>query len=185
MVEHLYPNFLHDESVYADVEQFWINLWEGIDATVRNGWQTPWFEPLPPSISEGNPIFSAVAPSQRRGIRILQSEPMEKGLEFVAYADTFGGSIFDPNSIHELVISCALSDAAARLAHSLIIVWVEGKALSFDRYEAGLIASDGSRVERIYSDCLFPEADLITSSSFTDLRFSDSNNAPAVLKLTG
>jgi hypothetical protein len=185
MVEHLYPSFLHDERIYSQVEQFWIDLWGKIDPALRGGWQQPWFEPLPPSISEGNPIFSAVAPSQRRGIRILQSEPMEKGLEFVAYADTFGGSIFDPNSIHELVISCALSDAAARLAHSLIIVWVEGKALSFDRYEAGLIASDGARVEKIYSDCLFPEAGLITANGFTDHRFSASYNAPAAWKLTG
>jgi hypothetical protein len=185
MVEHLYPNFLHDQSVYADVEQFWINLWERIDATVRDGWQTPWFEPLPPSISEGNPIFSAVSPSLKRGIRVLQSEPTEKGLEFMAYPDTFGGSIFDPSTIHELVISCALSDEADRIARSLIVRWIEGKPIESDRYEAGLIALDGSRVERIYSDCLFPEADLIISNGFTNHRFSATYVGPAHWKLTG
>ncbi len=59
MVEHLYPNFLHDEGVYAQVEQYWIDLWEKIDPKIRDGWKQPWFQPLAPSISEGNPIFSA------------------------------------------------------------------------------------------------------------------------------
>jgi hypothetical protein len=179
MVEHLYPNFLHDESIYAQVEQFWIDLWGKIDPAIRDGWQQPWFQPLPPSISEGNPIFSAVSPFLKRGIRILQSEPVEKGLEFVAYPDTFGGSTFDPNAIHELVISCALSDAAARIGLSLITRWVEGKAVSFELHEAGLIASDGSRFERIYSDCFAPESDLIVSNGFADDRLSASYVAPA------
>jgi hypothetical protein len=164
MVDHLYSNFLHDEKVYARVEQHWIELWEKIDPAIRAGWQQPWFQPLPPSISEGNPIFSAVSRSLKRGIRILQSEPVEKRLEFVAYLDTFGGSIFDPNAIHELVISCALSEAAATIAVSLMIPWVEGKAVSFDLYDAGLIASNGSGVERIYSECFLPEADLIITN---------------------
>jgi hypothetical protein len=135
MIEHLYQNFLHDEKIYAQVEQFWIDLWQKIDPAIRDGWQQPWFQLLPPSISEGNPIFSAVSHRLKRGIRILQSEPTEKGLEFVAYPDTFDGSIFDAKAIHELVISCALSDAAARIALSLMMPWVEGKAISFDLLE--------------------------------------------------
>ena len=164
MADHLYSNFLHDEKVYARVEQHWIELWEKIDPAIRARWQQPWFQPLPPSISEGNPILSAVYRPLKRGIQILQSEPVENGLEFVAYLDTFGGSIFDPNAIHELVISCALSDAAATLALSLMRSWVGGKAVSFDLYEAGLIASNDSRVERVYADCFLPEADLIITN---------------------
>jgi hypothetical protein len=179
MIEHLYPNFLHDEKIYAQVEQFWIDLWQKIDPAICDGWQQPWFEPLPPSICEGNPIFSAVSPRLKRGIRILQSEPTEKGLEFVAYPDTFGGSIFDPKAIHELVISCALSDATARIALSLMMLWVEGKAISFDLHQAGLIASNSSRVERIYSDCFFPEAELIISNGSGHDRFSAPYFAPA------
>jgi hypothetical protein len=182
MVNHLYSNFLQDEAVYASAERYWIDLWDQIDSTIRvfMGWRQPWFQPLPPSISEGNPIFSAVSPLLRRGIRILQSEPTEKGLELVAYPDTFGGSIFDPNAIHELVISCALSDVAARVALSLMLPWVQGKGVSLDLSEAGLITSDDSRVERIYSDSiLLSEAGLSASNGSADERIASDYIVPA------
>jgi hypothetical protein len=154
MLVHIHSDFLTSERAYADAEQYWIDLWEQIDPITRHlkGWQHPWFQPLPPSISEGNPIFSAVSPKLRKAIRIIQFEPTEKELEFVAYPDTFGGSIFDPNSIHELVISCALSDAAAKLSLSLMLQWVEGGSFSFDLAEAGLNASYGFTAQRIYEN---------------------------------
>jgi hypothetical protein len=171
MVKHLFPDFLEDERVYLEAERFWIDLWEKIDTKtrVRHGWKQPWFQPLTPSISEGNPIFSAVSLQERRGIRIIQSVPVEKVLEFLAYPDTFGGSIFDPNAINELVISCALSDEAARLALSKMVDWVEGKAVSFDVEDAGLIASSDSTVEKIYADSNFLyEPGVVSSSDSTD-----------------
>ena len=109
MITHIYSHFLTQMHEYAAVEKYWINLWEQIEPNTRQGWQQPWFQPLPPSISEGNPIFTAVSLVNRRAIRIIQFEPTENTLEFVAYPDTFGGSSFDPKVIHELVISCALS----------------------------------------------------------------------------
>ena len=169
MVKHLHPNFLEDEGVYTSVERYWTDLWEKIDSNLRKGWKQPWFQPLPPSIGEGNPIFSAVSLLLRRGIRIILSEPTEKGLEFVAYPDTFGGSIFDPYAIHELVISCALSDEAARIALSLMLPWVEGKAVRFDAYEVGLIASNDPIVERIFANLnLVSEAGMILCNDSTD-----------------
>ncbi len=143
MIKHLFPDFLQDEAVYARVERFWIDLWQGIDPDVRarQGWCHPWFEPLPPSISEGNPIFSAVSPFLRRGVRILQYEPTEKGVEFFAYPDTFGGTIYDPDAIHELVISCALSDAAASLAMSHIRPWVANESIPLDPNGTGQVAT--------------------------------------------
>jgi hypothetical protein len=179
MVKHLYPNFLRDEDVYRQVEQYWIDLWTKIDPKIRYRWEQPWFQPLPPSISEGNPIFSAFSSLLRRGIRVLQSEPAEEGLELLAYPDTFGGSIYDPSAIHELVISCALSDAAARVAVSLMLPWIEGRAVSFELYDAGLITSNGSDVERIYSECYLPEADLIISNVYTAEKLSAPYIAPA------
>ena len=142
MVRHLHPNFLENTEDYALAEGYWIDLWEHIDANLRgrNGWEHPWFHPLPPSISEGNPIFSAVSPRLKRGIRIIQSAPTDKDLEFIAYLDTFGGMISDADSIHELVISCALSDLAAKTALSLIIPWIEGRDVSFDLPEDDPIA---------------------------------------------
>ena len=103
----------------------------------------------------------------------------------MAYPDTFGGSIFNQNAIHELVISCALSDVAARIARSLILPWVKGQAVSFDLYEAGLIAFDGSRFERIYSDCVFPEAELIISNGSVDDSLSATYIASGAWKLAG
>jgi hypothetical protein len=137
MLKHLYPNFLKDEREYVASERYWIDLWQQIDmdAKDRNEWRQPWFQPLPPSISEGNPIFSAVSPRLKRGIRIIQSEPSETGLEFVAYPDTFGGPVSDPDAIHELVISCALSDASAKAAFSVMLPWVEGRRVSLDLSE--------------------------------------------------
>ena len=134
MVKHFFPNFLESTADYALAEGYWIDLWEQIDVDLRrrNGWERPWFHPLPPSLSEGNPIFSAVSPTLNRGIRIIQSAPTEPSLEFVAYLDTFGGSMSDPNSIRELVISCALSDLAATTALSLIRPWIEGEDVSLD-----------------------------------------------------
>ncbi len=154
MIKHYYPNFLQDEAVYAQAEAFWLDLWEKIDADSRdrNGWRTPWFEPLPPSISEGNPIFSAISPSLRRGIRILQYEPSEKGVEFFAYPDTFGGTSFDPSAIQELVISCALSDSAAEFALSLMCTWVAGDPIQFELAERAVITRSRRAVEELFYD---------------------------------
>ncbi len=154
MVVHMHADFLTNERSYSDAERYWIDLWGQIDPITRRlkGWRQPWFQPLPPSISEGNPIFSAVSPMLKRAIRIIQFEPTEKELEFVAYPDTFGGTIFDPKAIHELVISCALSDEAAKLSLSLMLQWVEGESFSFDLAEAGLNASNGFSTQRIYEN---------------------------------
>ncbi len=164
MVEHLFADFLNDERVYRDAERYWVDLWESIDKDIRKGWNQPWFQPLPPSIGEGNPIFSAVSLRLRRGVRIIQSAPAEKGLEFVAYPDTFGGSVFDPHAIHELVISCALSDAAAGVALALMRTWVEGKGIDFDAYDAGLVPSNDSIVETIFADHNFVSQTVLGTS---------------------
>ena len=83
-------------------------------------------------MSEGNPIFSAVSYKLKLGIRILQYQPTQNGLEFFAYPDTFGGTMFDPEAIHELVISCALSDRAEFLASTMMKTWMAGEPLSFE-----------------------------------------------------
>lgn len=154
MVKHILPNFLQDYQVYAQAERYWIDLWDQIEPFTRThrGWLQPWFQPLPPALSEGNPIFSAVSPELRRGIRILQSEPTEQGVEFFAYSDTFGGTILDPDTIHELVISCALSDVAAFFTLSLMRPWVAGRPISLDRHENSMFALDLSPSVRAFDD---------------------------------
>src|SRR5438552_1482135 len=118
MINHLYPDFLRDTAKYALSEGHWVDLWQRVDRQSRAlyAWRQPWFEPLPSSLSQGNPIFSAVSPVLRRGIRVIQHEPTEPGLEIQAWPDSFGGNHDDPDRIEELVISCALSDVASRVA---------------------------------------------------------------------
>jgi hypothetical protein len=144
MITQLYPDFLHDDREYRLSEDHLLRLWEQLDPRVRDefGWRQPWFEPLPRTLGEGNPIFSAVSPILRRGIRVIQHEPTESGVEIQAWPDTFGGGIDDPDSISELVIACALSDEASRIAFSLMESWVSGGDLSrhFDEDER-LLAS--------------------------------------------
>jgi hypothetical protein len=132
MIDLKYKDFLKDPGQYALAERFWISLWDQIERDKRSrfGWQQPWFQPLPPHISQGNPIFSAISPELKRGIRIIQHEPTSPGLEIQAWPDTFGGSVTDPDSIRELVIACALSDVSARLALRMMESWVAGDAIS-------------------------------------------------------
>ena len=160
MVKHLFPDFLKNVDDYALAEQYWIGLWKDVDTVLRDayGWKQPWFQPLPPDVSEGNPIFSAFSPTLKRGIRILQSEPTEKGVEFYAYPDTFGGTIFDPAAIHELVISCALSDLAARYAMSLIRPWVSNEQITFDMFGAGVVAEGRRPANWTVDGILLPAA---------------------------
>ena len=134
MVNHLYPGFLREDREYALSEEHWLGLWQQVDPPSRlhRGWQQPWFQPLPRSLGEGNPIFSAVSPMLRRGIRVIQHAPTEPGLEIQAWPDVFGGSSSDPDRIEELVISCALSDQASEVALSLMEPWVKGERICFD-----------------------------------------------------
>ncbi len=98
----------------------------------------------------------------------------------MAYPDTFGGSIYDPNAIHELVISCASQTWRRGSRFRKMLPWAEGKGVSFDLYDAGFMACSGSRIERIYSECYLPEADLIVPNAYAAERFSAPYIAPAV-----
>lgn len=136
MMNYHYLGFLSDPSIYALSESYWLALWQEIDQNDRvlYGWKQPWFKPLPPKIAQGNPIFSAVSPRRRRGIRLIQHEPTVPIPEIFAYLDTFGGPLEDPESVKELVISCALSDFTARTARRLMGAWVAEKPIVFASY---------------------------------------------------
>jgi hypothetical protein len=142
MVNHLYSNFLSDDREYRLSEEHWVRLWEQVDppGRARFGWHQPWFQPLPRSLGEGNPIFSAVSPMLRRGIRVIQHAPTEPGLEIQAWPDCFGGSSSDPDRIEELVISCALSDQASEVVLSLMEPWVKGEPFDFDEGRVSSLA---------------------------------------------
>src|SRR5262249_42952285 len=129
MVNHIYANFLSDDREYRLSEEHWVQLWQQVDPPARErwGWQQPWFQPLPRSLGEGNPIFSAVSPRLRRGIRVIQHAPTESGVEVQVWRDFFGGSSSDTDRIEELVISCAVSDLASDVVLTLMEPWVQGE----------------------------------------------------------
>ena len=115
MATTLFPNFLkHDEEYEASV-RFWINPWDRVDEFNRKsfGWTYPWVGTGSPLIKDGNPIFSAISPGLRRGVRIIQAEPIDSELDIQVWLDRFGGDVTDPTSVHELVIACVLSEEAA------------------------------------------------------------------------
>jgi hypothetical protein len=144
MVKHLFPNFLNDPDQYRLSSEHWENLWQETDRHNRAvfGWRFPWVGTGSPTIRDGNPIFSADSPTLRRGIRIIQHEPTEPGLEIQAWLDSYGGRSSDPESIEELVIACALSDAASCAALSLMDVWIGGGPIAICYDEDGRLLFD-------------------------------------------
>lgn len=122
MVRHIDRGFLTDSAQYRHAEQFWHDLWKQIveKGNVESLWQTPW---LGAPLADGNPIFSAVAPTLKRGVHVIQHEPASNEIELVWWLDKFGEEGFEP-VIDQLVISCALSREAAAEAHELLWRWV-------------------------------------------------------------
>ena len=106
------PKFLIDPEQYRLSERYWEDLWSQIDFFDRASfeWTDPWLGTGSPDIKDGNPIFSAYSPVLGRGLRVIQEEPIHTMLDMQAWLDTFGGDITEPDRIHELVISCTLSD---------------------------------------------------------------------------
>ena len=78
---------------------------------------------------DGNPIFSAVSPTLRRAVRIIQHEPSSDELELEHWLDTFQGD----EPISELVISCALSEQVQEKAAGLIRSWIAAGRVGADK----------------------------------------------------
>ncbi len=140
MVAHMYPKFLEDRSEYRAAEEHWNALWSSIKPAGQadEAWLTPWLGTGSPEIRDGNPIFSAWSPRLKRGVRVIQHEPTSDEVEFSVWFDTFGGDAADPESIHELVIACALSSASSCFARELIHQWVHEGRLSMTSEGQGL-----------------------------------------------
>jgi len=151
VVNNLFPQFLIDSQQYGLSKRFWEDLWDQVDANerTRSEWVHPWLGTGSLVIEDGNPIFRAYSPVLGRGIRVIQEEPIGSGLDIRAWLDTFGGDITDTNRIHELIISCILSDVASEIALSLMSPWVRGQSISFRSDEGGLLLpSDSERPRR-------------------------------------
>ena len=112
MIKFLYPRFLTDSAEYDQAAALWKERWEKLitRAGQQGEWDSPWINTTfadGTPCRDGNPIFSAVCPKRRLGVRVIQQEPADAPRELEFWTDTFGGG--DPLATKELVISCVLT----------------------------------------------------------------------------
>jgi hypothetical protein len=112
MVQSLFPNFLNDPNEYRQAETLWRERWDELVRRVgqERQWVTPWLTTTFANgtpFADGNPIFSAIAPNRRLGVRVIQVEPSEEPRELSFWTDTFAEG--QPEAIKELVITCDLT----------------------------------------------------------------------------
>ncbi|MBI3821243.1 MAG: hypothetical protein HY289_01020 [Planctomycetes bacterium] len=126
MATVLYADFLNDPEEYTRAESFWKQRWQQLMEGVGKGesWQAPWFNTTSVNgtpIRDGQSIFSAVCPSRRLGVNVIQLDPADEDLEFRAWTDTFGD---DEDAIRKLVVACTLTERSAAQAMDIIKRWI-------------------------------------------------------------
>lgn len=127
MVKALFPNFLNNLDAYHQAETLWRERWDELVRRVgqEQQWATPWltttFADGTP-FADGNPIFSAVSPERRLGVRVIQVEPAEEPRELSFWTDTFAEG--EPEAIEELAITCALTSQTLGDSLALLEQWI-------------------------------------------------------------
>jgi hypothetical protein len=123
MMDFLFPDFSRDAGHYQLAQAFWLRNWEELIRELGQAhlWKAPHYtttfvDGIP--CQDGNPIFSAVDPTRRLGVRIIQFEPTSEEGELVSWVDTFAKG--EPEEIKELVISCSLTHETIARARDLI-----------------------------------------------------------------
>ena len=127
MTKCLLPNFLQDANEYQSAEALWRNRFNQLvsDAGESHLWHSPWIATSSGDATpfrDGNPIFSAVCPSRRLGIRIIQLPPTAASKPLTSWTDKFAQG--EPEEIDELVISCILTDETFARASDGINRWI-------------------------------------------------------------
>jgi hypothetical protein len=150
MSRFLFPDFLNDPQQYHEAEGLWLKAWKELADEVGQAqlWESPFYTTTfvdGTPCRDGDPIFSAVNPTRRLGVRIIQFEPTGDAEEIVSWLDTFAKG--EPEEVRELVISCSLTDSTLSKARDLIRRWMtEGHV------DAGL----GSAVDQSFSPDVTP-----------------------------
>jgi hypothetical protein len=124
MPHWLNSDFARNSDTYTKAQKHWEKLWRKVIATVNadHPWQSPWVNN--PN-SDGNPIFSAVCPTLRHGIRIIQEErPGTNENDLDWWIDCFGPKSAS-DAVRELVISCCPSRENQTEIEALLREWVE------------------------------------------------------------
>jgi len=132
MVQPLLADFLNDRRQYGEAERLWRARWEELLRRVGQEaeWVSPWLKTTfadGTPFADGNPIFSAVAPQRRLGVRVIQLEPSEDPPELSFWIDTFAEG--EPESIKELVIACVLTPQRLDECLGLMERWITGEEI--------------------------------------------------------
>lgn len=136
MVDYLYPSFLSNPYEYEQAEALWRDRWEELlrwAGQREERWKTPWLNTdLANGVPcrDGNPIFSAICPSRRLGLRVIQLEPSGEPRELYFWIDMFGEG---EETIKELVISCALTEETLYDALNLMSQWLTRQEVRLSR----------------------------------------------------
>jgi hypothetical protein len=154
MDKYLFRNFLSDPAEYAQAEALWNEHWNERRESVRDRdeWKAPWLSTAfadGTPFGDGNPIFSAVSPLYRRGIRVIQLEPSADPQNLYFWIDAFDKD--GSEKIDELVISCMLTRETLLDAMDMMSQWMdEGKIdLSQEGYYPVFPTSSRRRPRRL------------------------------------
>ena len=134
MAEELFPQFLNDTEQYWQAQGYWRDLWQQLlDRTGQAvSWKTPWLREDP---ADGNPIFTAVCPGRRLGVRVIQYSPESADeVDLDWWVDWFGDEKA-PDGVRELVISCVLSARTVPLVERLLHDWTTNGAVHLPSLE--------------------------------------------------
>lgn len=120
----LHPHFLDSEESYAEAEQYWESLFDGIIRSM--GWthrpymQNRFGDGTP--MRDGNPIFNAYVPEVDRAVRIIQEAPedIEDIASWLNHTEWEDGTSFS-----ELVISLVLTEETEAEALDRIKQWLQ------------------------------------------------------------
>ena len=148
MSDYLFPHYLSDPREYGQAESVWQQRWQELLRRVgqEGQWQTSWlntnFANGTPC-RDGNPIFSAVCPSRRLAVRVIQLEPADDAKEIHVWNDTFAEG--SSEAVEELVISCVLTEQTLQEAVELMRQWIAaGKSSRPPEPHDGSLSSTGS-----------------------------------------
>jgi hypothetical protein len=127
MANVFFPDFRNDPEQHREAEELWLKTWTELVREVGQAdqWKAPHYTTTfvdGTPCRDGDPIFSAVDPTRRLGVRIIQFEPTGDSGEFASWQDTFAEG--EPEEVRDLVISCSLTDETLSKACNLIRQWI-------------------------------------------------------------
>jgi hypothetical protein len=135
MTHWLFPDLLNDSAIFVKAQRYWATLWAEVQGTLQAeaSWSTPWMlNPCP----DGNPIFTAVCRSLRRGVRIIHEGPPDAAEPDLDWWLDYFGDKKDPDAIHELVIACCPSAENTPRIKQLLKQWIQFGKLTLRRPKA-------------------------------------------------